>query len=213
MLSWVGRKEVNIQPPLPKKPRQKRRASEDAPNHISLEPLPVVEDTPPPLQADIVLVKPSQHSNFTPRSFCSEPKNLIHVELLMNISGKSAALAFKHYARGSPLSRVIVIHDSLSHKPLSIHPRIGGSANGHNGVTSVMSSLAAGPGFHRLRLGIGRPGGGGEYGGYVLERLDRNEMEHWGMAGEGVEKAWGVVENIILEELKKGKVVEVKSSK
>lgn len=66
-----------------------------------------------------------------------------------------------------------------------------------------MSSLGAGPNFHRIRIGIDRPPGGGQYSGYVLEKLDRSELEYWGQAGDGVEKAWAVVEGIIADELGK----------
>ncbi|KAF8335876.1 peptidyl-tRNA hydrolase, partial [Cantharellus anzutake] len=51
---------------------------------------------------------------------------LVKPRLLMNVSGKSVALAFKAHIQPKDLSRVIVIHDSLSHKPLSVHPRLGG---------------------------------------------------------------------------------------
>lgn len=117
----------------------------------------------------------------------------------MNISGKSAALAYRAHIRPQNPSHVIGLHDSLSHKPLSIHPRIGGSANGHNGVASLISSLQ-GPNFHRIRLGIGRPENNGRYQGYVLEKLDREEIEWWGKCGAGADKAWTAVESIIAKE-------------
>jgi peptidyl-tRNA hydrolase, PTH1 family len=120
----------------------------------------------------------------------------------MNISGRSAALAAKAYLpRPLDKSRVIVLHDSLSHKPLALHPRIGGSANGHNGVADLISRLQ-GPDFHRIRIGIGRPPNNGVYHNYVLEKLDASEGTYWGEPGEGVENAWTIVENIVLNALR-----------
>lgn len=114
----------------------------------------------------------------------------------MNISGKSVALAYRAHIRPEDPNHVIVLHDSLSHKPLSLHPRLGGSANGHNGVASCISTLQ-GPNFHRVRIGIGRPENGGRYDGYVLEKLDQQEIGWWAQCGEGVDKAWAMTENII----------------
>jgi PTH1 family peptidyl-tRNA hydrolase len=119
----------------------------------------------------------------------------------MNISGKSAALAYRAHLRPLKTSHVIVLHDSLSHKPLSLHPRLGGSSNGHNGVASVISALQ-GPNFHRIRIGIGRPDNNGRYDGYVLEKLDPKEREWWGECGEGADTAWTAVENIVGKELR-----------
>lgn len=119
----------------------------------------------------------------------------------MNISGKSVSLAYRSYIRPSSPSHILVFHDSLSHKPLSLHPRLGGSANGHNGVTSVINAIAS-PAFHRVRVGIGRPEAQGRYDGYVLEKMDKEELVWWGAgggrgAGEGVDKAWQAVEDIV----------------
>lgn len=113
----------------------------------------------------------------------------------MNISGKSAALAMRAYLQPARLQSVIIMHDSLSHKPLAISHKFGGSANGHNGVTSAISSLG-GPGFHRLRLGIGRPAG--EYHDYVLEGLSLEERKWWGQYGDGVDNLWKKVEEIVI---------------
>jgi peptidyl-tRNA hydrolase, PTH1 family len=120
---------------------------------------------------------------------------VLTTELLMNISGKSAALAMRAHLQPARLQSVIIMHDSLSHKPLAISYKFGGSANGHNGVTSVISSLG-GPGFHRLRLGIGRPVG--EYHDYVLEGLSLEERKWWGQYGDGVDNLWKKVERIII---------------
>ena len=117
----------------------------------------------------------------------------------MNLSGIAVALATKAFIpRLQTPSPVIIIHDSLSHRPMSIHPRFGGTSNGHNGVADVISRLQ-GPGFHRIRIGIGRPPSVGPYVGYVMEPFPRLEREWWGEPGEGVENAWSAVEEIALK--------------
>ncbi|KAF9513671.1 hypothetical protein BS47DRAFT_1317336 [Hydnum rufescens UP504] len=124
---------------------------------------------------------------------------LVKPKLLMNISGRAVALALKaHIPHPEMPNPVIVIHDSLSHRPFSVHARFGGTSNGHNGVADVISRLN-GPGFHRIRIGIGRPSSSAPYVGYVMEPLDKAEREWWGGPGEGVEKAWSAVEEIALQ--------------
>ena len=176
-MSWIGQKEIDIQP----RPKNKGKDSDAPIEHI---------------RVNLVLVKPSEQS-YTPvlEILINSP---IDSELLMNISGKSVALAYKAYMQPKALSRVIVIHDSLSHKPLSVHPRLGGSSNGHNGVSDVISRLQ-GPGFHRVRIGIGRPPG--VYHDYVLGKLEPRELEYWGECGEGVEKVWNAIESILMSNL------------
>ncbi|KAF4598067.1 hypothetical protein EYR38_006461 [Pleurotus pulmonarius] len=103
----------------------------------------------------------------------------------MNISGPSIASTFRKIIPGSPAS-LIVIHDSLSHRPCVLAPRLGGSANGHNGVKSIIAALGGEQGFHRFRVGIGR--GDGDVADYVLGRLSKQEKEYWGTEyGDGME--------------------------
>ena len=113
----------------------------------------------------------------------------------MNVSGKSVALAYKAHIRPQDPNQVIIIHDSLSHKPLALSKKSGGSANGHNGVISVISHLQGKDTFHRIRVGIGRPEG--SYHGYVLEPLDEKERRWWGECGEGVDRTWDIIEDIV----------------
>ena len=59
----------------------------------------------------------------------------------MNISGPPVASALK--ASALLPSHLILIHDSLSHAPATVSPKTGGSANGHNGVRSVIAAHEA----------------------------------------------------------------------
>lgn len=193
-MSWIGQEEVDIYPPAaPTKGFQRSRKSLDE------------HDSPVPLRVNIILVKPSAHFDVSCYRFSFYLyQSCRTLGLLMNVSGKSVALAYRAHIRPLGASHVIVLHDSLSHKPLSLHPRLGGSSNGHNGVASVISAIQ-GPNFHRIRIGIGRPENNGRYEGYVLGKLEPKEREWWGQCGEGVDKAWAAVEDIVRKELEGSK--------
>lgn len=96
----------------------------------------------------------------------------------MNITGPAVAAALRHTAKVP--GAMIVIHDSLEHKPKTLSVKFGGSANGHNGVRSVITALGGVPDFHRFRIGIGRDG---DAASYVLGRLSTEEGAHWDVGG------------------------------
>jgi PTH1 family peptidyl-tRNA hydrolase len=102
----------------------------------------------------------------------------------MNVSGTSIAAVLRKTVK-SPRS-MIVIHDSLSHKVESLSVKLGGSANGHNGIKSVISALGGEMGFHRFRIGIGR-NLGSDAAEYVLHKLTSHERQFWGKSGEGLD--------------------------
>ena len=96
----------------------------------------------------------------------------------MNITGPAVATALRHTAKFP--GAMIVIHDSLQHKPKTLSPKFGGSANGHNGVRSVISALGGDLDFYRFRIGIGRDG---DAATYVLGRLSADEIAYWDLGG------------------------------
>ena len=57
-----------------------------------------------------------------------------------------------------PLERIVVVHDELDLPFGALRLKLGGGDNGHNGLRSVTKSLG-GPGYLRIRFGIGRPPG------------------------------------------------------
>ncbi|KAL0956654.1 hypothetical protein HGRIS_002786 [Hohenbuehelia grisea] len=126
--------------------------------------------------------------------------NLVSVTLyksnsLMNVSGPSIARALRKIVpQSNPPTALILIHDSLSHRPCTLSPRLGGSANGHNGIKSVISALGGQADFYRLRAGIGR--GEGDVANYVLGRLSSYEKQYWGVNGEGIEQALNEIAKI-----------------
>jgi PTH1 family peptidyl-tRNA hydrolase len=115
----------------------------------------------------------------------------------MNVSGRSVANALRaHLAHPVPTS-LVVIQDSLNHKPFSISHGFGGSAQGHNGVKDVISALGGQTDFHRLRIGIGRPPGPDGVSDFVLGRLGSSERQFLDPGGPGTDKLWQMIEKIV----------------
>jgi len=120
-------------------------------------------------------------------------------ESLMNISGPSIVQAYRQFLsspNSGPSQPLIVLADSLSHRPLAISPKLGGSANGHNGVKSIIAAFG-GMGFYRLRLGIGTNKGEGcvDAADYVMASLSRKEREWW--TGDGLDAVLSEIQQII----------------
>lgn len=78
---------------------------------------------------------------------------------------------------------LIVVHDELSKPAGKFGWKIGGSAHGHNGVSSIHSSLRSKiyngkllyGDFIRLRIGIGEPSDRGDMAKYVLQNISDRE--------------------------------------
>lgn len=157
---------------------------------------------------DITLVKPSTYDLLLIAPYLSWTR-----ELLMNISGPSVTSVLRTFPSGmrSPRS-LILLQDSLSHSPLAVSPKFGGSANGHNGVRSVIASLGAiasqfpsprpaNEDFHRIRLGIGRPAHkAADVAAFVLAPLSKEELDWWAYGGEGLNKVVKALEDIMVRE-------------
>ncbi len=75
----------------------------------------------------------------------------------MNRSGRSVARFVDFFK--IPPDRLIVIHDDLDMKPGRLKLVLGGGSGGHNGIRSIVECLGENR-FYRLKIGIGRPGGG-----------------------------------------------------
>jgi peptidyl-tRNA hydrolase, PTH1 family len=89
-------------------------------------------------------------------SVAGEKVYLIKPQTFMNLSGKTVGPIFKFY-KCTP-EDLIVIHDDLDLKPLALRIKTGGGTGGHNGLKSIDSHLgSAMTGYHRIRIGIGKP--------------------------------------------------------
>jgi PTH1 family peptidyl-tRNA hydrolase len=105
----------------------------------------------------------------------------------MNASGEAVGKLRRLY-RLEPQD-ILAIYDDLDLPLGKVRLRGEGGAGGHNGVASLISVL--GKSFPRLRLGIGRPPGGADPVGFVLEPFTADEAptvrEVVDRAADGVE--------------------------
>jgi PTH1 family peptidyl-tRNA hydrolase len=111
----------------------------------------------------------------------------------MNVSGPPVSAVVRKTTH-TPTS-LIVLHDSIEHKPTALSLKFGGSANGHNGIRSLITALST-KDFYRLRLGIGRPES--DVADYVLGRLPNFERQFWAPDGPGLELVWEQIQRIAL---------------
>lgn len=80
-----------------------------------------------------------------------KPVLLAKPQTYMNLSGGSARLlTAKHEV---PLDRMLIVYDDLDLPWASVRIRQKGSAAGHNGMKSLVSSLGS-PDFPRVRMGV-----------------------------------------------------------
>ena len=91
----------------------------------------------------------------------------------MNLSGTSVAQLVKWYK--TPLTDLLIVYDELDLPFGQLRLRAGGSAGGHNGLTSVLQQLRTSE-VPRLRIGVGRPEWG-EPKGYLLSRFTKDQTE------------------------------------
>jgi PTH1 family peptidyl-tRNA hydrolase len=71
---------------------------------------------------------------------------------------------------------VLVVHDELDFPPGTAKLKLGGGVAGHNGLKDIAAQLG-GPGFWRLRIGIGHPGDKDLVADYVLASPRASERE------------------------------------
>lgn len=97
----------------------------------------------------------------------------------MNRSGVSVGSACQ--SLGVAPGDLIVVHDEIDLGFGDLRVKVGGGHAGHNGLRSICSVLGNAD-FVRLRVGIGRPPGGGDVAAYVLSRFSaaqRGELGHF----------------------------------
>ena len=92
----------------------------------------------------------------------------------MNESGGPGKALADFYK--TPLDHIIVIHDELDLPFEAIRSKLGGGDNGHNGLKSLSKSLG-GPGYLRMRMGIGRPQGRQDPADFVLKPFNTEERK------------------------------------
>ena len=75
----------------------------------------------------------------------------------MNLSGESVQAAMTFFKVST--AEVLVVHDELDLPFGKLKLKVGGGTAGHNGLKSLQAHCG-GPGFSRIRIGIGRPRSG-----------------------------------------------------
>ncbi len=95
-------------------------------------------------------------------------------QTFMNASG-TAVQQLMHWYK-VPTARVLIVYDEADLPFGTLRIRPAGSAAGHNGLRSIIASLGT-DAVPRLRLGIGRPAGGGKAMGHVLKLFAPSERE------------------------------------
>ena len=96
---------------------------------------------------------------------------LIKPQTYMNDSGRSVGEALRYMKLD--LGALIVIHDELDLAAGKVRVKVGGGDAGHNGLRSITAHL--GPGYKRVRIGIGHPGDKALVHSYVLNNFAKSE--------------------------------------
>lgn len=94
----------------------------------------------------------------------------------MNLSGKPVKqMMEKPYNAGN----LLVCHDELDLPVGKVKLKKGGSARGHNGIKSIISSLGGLDTFNRINIGIDRPASrdAAVIADYVLKKFDTQQTE------------------------------------
>ncbi|MFP4314899.1 MAG: aminoacyl-tRNA hydrolase [Desulfovibrionales bacterium] len=95
-------------------------------------------------------------------------------QTFMNLSGHAVAkIAGKFFFEPE---QILVVHDELDFELGRLRFKFGGGLAGHNGLKSIAACLGSRD-FYRLRLGIGRPEGGGDISRYVLTAFTPDEQK------------------------------------
>ena len=119
---------------------------------------------------------------------------LMKPQTMMNLSGDAVAEAANFYK--IPPERIIVIFDDISLPVGRIRVRKNGSAGGHNGIKSIISSLGT-DAFPRVKVGVGdKPHPDYDLADWVLSNIPKEDQEAFQTAlHHAAEAALCIVEN------------------
>ncbi len=95
-------------------------------------------------------------------------------DTFMNRSGQAVGKTARYF-NISP-DEILVVHDDLDFDAGIVKLKKDGGHAGHNGLRDIITHLAS-KDFYRLRVGIGRPGQGGNVADYVLSEPSKTDRE------------------------------------
>jgi PTH1 family peptidyl-tRNA hydrolase len=98
---------------------------------------------------------------------------LLKPQTFMNLSGASVLEAAQFYKLNP--NDVIVVFDDLDQPSGAVRLRTGGGHGGHNGVRDILAKWGH-DGFHRLKIGIGKPEHKSAVVGHVLGKFSDTEL-------------------------------------
>lgn len=104
----------------------------------------------------------------------SEEVLIVQPLTYMNLSGEAISKILNWYK--ADISDLLVVYDDVSLDIGIIRFRPDGSAGGHNGIKSIISSCGT-QDFARLKVGIGPNPGEHLWASYVLEKFTLDESE------------------------------------
>lgn len=116
---------------------------------------------------------------------------LVKPQTFMNLSGKSVVQFVDFYK--TDLQDLLIIYDDMDIEISNIRIRKSGSPGGHNGMKSVVNSLADDR-IPRIRVGIGRPKYEEDFMSYVIGAIPEEEKKK---LKEGVIKAKEATKEIL----------------
>ncbi len=123
-------------------------------------------------QAGVSLKKKGHQGVYGVGRVVGQECTILLPQTYMNLSGASVGSAYK--SLGLAPGDLIVVHDDIDLPFGSLRVRVGGGHGGHNGIRSIREVLGTGD-FIRLKIGVGRPGGGGDVAGHVLSAFSSAE--------------------------------------
>ena len=97
---------------------------------------------------------------------------LVKPQTYMNLSGESVREIISYY--DIDLEDLIVIYDDFDLETGTIRIRKKGSAGSHNGMKSIIGQIQS-KDFPRIRIGIGKSGGGAEWKDFVLGKTSKQD--------------------------------------
>ncbi|MFP5405337.1 MAG: aminoacyl-tRNA hydrolase [Gammaproteobacteria bacterium] len=127
-------------------------------------------------------------------TIAGRPVWLLQPQTWMNRSGQAVAALTNFYRIEH--DEILVAHDELDLMPGQLKIKKGGGTAGHNGLKSLAAQLG-GPGFWRLRLGIGHPRTLGLNQAVVDFVLHRPGLEHLELIGTEIGRAVACVPELV----------------